>query len=61
MPIGILIGSDYYWSIIEDVRGPQGNPVALKSKVGYIFSGPTNAPTSRQHTSSTLVSHVFKM
>ena len=39
MSIDILIGSDYYWSIIENdtVRGPPGSPVAVDSKVGYIF------------------------
>ena len=39
MSVDILIGSDYYWDIIENeaVRGESG-PVAIKSKVGYILS-----------------------
>ena len=39
MSVDILIGSDYYWNIIENkvVRGESG-PVAIKSKVGYILS-----------------------
>ena len=40
--IDILIGSDFYWSIFENdiIRGKEGEPVALKSKLGYILSGP---------------------
>ena len=40
LSVDILIGSDYYWDIIKNevVRGESG-PVAIKSKVGYIFSG----------------------
>lgn len=39
--IEILIGADYYWSIVGDtiIRG-QG-PTAVESKLGYLLSGPT--------------------
>lgn len=41
--IDILIGADYYWSLIEDhiIRTKKG-PVAIKSKLGYVISGPIN-------------------
>ena len=41
--IDILIGADYYWSFIEDhiIRTKKG-PVAIKSKLGYVISGPIN-------------------
>ncbi|XP_070554690.1 uncharacterized protein [Ptychodera flava] len=39
--IDMLIGADYYWSIVEDriVRGD--GPTAVASKLGYLLSGPT--------------------
>ncbi|VDI76607.1 Hypothetical predicted protein [Mytilus galloprovincialis] len=47
--ISFLIGSDYYWDIVEDtiIRGP--GPTAVESKLGYLLSGPMKAsagPTS---------------
>ena len=59
-PVDILVGSDFYWSIIENeiIRGPDNCPIALKSKFGYILSGPINFPSSKN--SSTLVTHALK-
>ena len=44
--ISILIGADYYWQFIEDhtVRG--NGPTAVKSKLGYLLSGPLQLPQS---------------
>ena len=44
--IDLLIGADYYWTIVEDkvVRGP--GPTAVASKLGYLLSGPTNLETN---------------
>jgi len=38
--VDILIGSDYYWEFVEDeiIRGE--GPTAMKSRVGYLLSGP---------------------
>ena len=51
--IGLLIGTDYYWSFIQDhiVRG-QG-PTAQQSKLGYLLSGPV--PSSPQEASSLIL------
>ena len=49
MCINILIGSDFYWSIFEN---------ALKSKLGYILSGPMQYESC--NNSSTLTCHVLK-
>ena len=51
--IGLLIGTDYYWSFIQDhiVRG-QG-PTAQQSKLGYLLSGPV--PSSPQEASSSIL------
>ena len=39
--VGVLIGSDHYWKVVsgEIVRGSTG-PTALKSRFGWILSGP---------------------
>ena len=58
--IELLIGVDQYWNIVEDktVRGE--GPVAVKSKIGYLLSGPIkgskiiNAKTSMMNV---IVSH----
>ena len=40
--IDLLIGADYYWTLIRDhvVRGP--GPTAVASRLGYLLSGPTH-------------------
>ena len=44
-PISLLIGADFYWDFIEDeiIRG--NGPTAVKSKLGYLLSGPFNSST----------------
>ena len=41
--IPLLIGADHYWDIIEDevIRGK--GPTAVKSRIGYLLSGPVGA------------------
>ncbi|XP_052224051.1 uncharacterized protein LOC127839707 [Dreissena polymorpha] len=38
--ISLLVGADHYWDMVEDhvVRG--NGPTAVKSKIGYLLSGP---------------------
>ncbi|XP_070550546.1 uncharacterized protein [Ptychodera flava] len=59
--IDILIGSDYYWSIIGDdiIRGP--GPTAVSSKFGYLLSGPTHprAHDPSAHVTQTTILHVM--
>ena len=50
----ILIGADYYWHFMNGgmIRGEQGGPVALDSKLGWILSGPVpNCP--KRYTTQT--------
>ena len=57
--IELLIGADQYWNIVEDevIRGE--GPTAVKSKVGYLLSGPVNGERSHSNASvmKVLVSH----
>ena len=55
--VDILIGSDYYWdAVIGDVARGKGGPVAVKSKFGWLLSGPVR-PTlaENNHTVSNLI------
>ncbi|XP_053395751.1 uncharacterized protein LOC128555938 [Mercenaria mercenaria] len=47
--ISFLIGADYYWQIVQD-RVIRGNgPTAVKSKIGYLLSGPMNHHSTPTH------------
>ncbi|XP_071132834.1 uncharacterized protein [Mytilus edulis] len=52
--ISLLIGADFYWEIIEDkvVRG--NGPIAVKSKLGYLLSGPLHSEKSKHSTTSSI-------
>ena len=53
----VLIGSDFYWDFItgESIRGDSG-PTAVKSKFGWLLSGPTQ--TSHSETNVYVVSNL---
>ena len=38
--ISLLIGADHYWDIVEDHINRGSGPTAMKSKIGYLLSGP---------------------
>ncbi|XP_047142930.1 uncharacterized protein LOC124817160 [Hydra vulgaris] len=42
LEIDVFIGADYYWLFIENsiIRGNNFDPIAIKSKLGYLLSGP---------------------
>ena len=56
--ITLLIGADYYWQVVEDqiVRG-QG-PIAMKSKLGYLLSGPLTPSTKQSENQAASVLHI---
>ncbi|XP_069139306.1 uncharacterized protein [Argopecten irradians] len=49
--INLLIGADYYWSIVQHKVIRWSGPTAVKSKLGYLLSGPIIT-----HKNSTTVS-----
>ena len=54
--IDVLIGSDFYWSIILDgIRQGEKGPVAVNSKLGWILSGPSCVTSSGNETVSNLI------
>lgn len=46
--VSLLIGADHYWDIVQDkvVRG--NGPTAVKSKIGYLLSGPCQGAHSNK-------------
>ena len=53
--IDILIGADYYWTIVGDqvVRG--SGPTAVFSRLGYLLSGPLSGEFDQEMLQSTLI------
>ena len=56
--VDVLIGSDYYWDIVEGeiVRGAEGI-VAVRSKFGWLLSGPVKSKDYEYVTHSKVVIH----
>ena len=53
--IDLLVGSDHYWNIVEEetIRTDNG-PTTVRSKVGWLLSGPLTSPHSHVSTFSHL-------
>ena len=46
-PVDILVGSDRYWDLVSGdvIKGTEG-PIAVKSKFGWLLSGPVKTPVN---------------
>ena len=57
-----MIGADNYWSVVQNntVRGEVHDPVAIRTRLGYVLSGPVNVANSGQSHPSVNMSHVMK-
>ena len=44
LEVDIMVGADYYWSVVQNniVRGEFHDPVAIRTRLGYVLSGPVN-------------------
>ena len=61
--VDILIGSDQYWQIVTgEVRRGESGPTALRTKLGWVLSGPIDSSTCDCDPSVNLVSstHVLR-
>ncbi len=67
MNIQILVGADYYWSLVEGavVRGGPHEPIALATKLGYVLSGPVVMDSQNdradQYSVNLTTTHVLKV
>ena len=63
LEVDVMIGADYYWSFVQNhvVRGESSySPVAIRTRLGYITSGPVNVPTGSEISSCLSISHTMK-
>ena len=62
LEIDVMIGADHYWSVVQNhvVRGKLHGPVAIRTRLGYVLSGPVNAASAYTQLSTVNVSHVMK-
>ena len=60
--IDILIGSDQYWELVtgETFRGDSG-PVAIRTKLGWVLSGPITSSEPDDASSTCLVTHTLRV
>ena len=59
LAVSILIGADYYWSLVEGtiVRGAPWEPVALVTKLGFVLSGSTMVMCDNVHANTLNLTH----
>ena len=62
LEIDVMLGADYYWTVVRNhvVRGKLHGPVAIRTRLGYVLSGPVNVACSDLCPSSVNMSHVMK-
>lgn len=64
LALNILIGADYYWSLVEDtvIRGAPCEPVALTT-MEYVVSGPTMVTVDDKNGNSVniIATHILKV
>ena len=48
--IDLLVGADYYWSIVGDKTVRGSGPTAVESKLGYLLSGPSGIDINAMNT-----------
>ena len=53
--LSLLVGADHYWDIVEDqvIRG--NGPTAVKSKLGYLLSGPMQPVSTHSPAANVLM------
>ena len=63
MDVDLLIGSDFYWSFhTGEIRRGEVGPVAMKTNIGWVLSGPVCQASNSQSAGTNLVtSHVMHL
>ena len=61
--IDVLIGADYYWDIVEGEIKRENNErlIALKSKLGWLLSGPLTTTRPVEVSVNLAMTHVLKV
>jgi hypothetical protein len=61
LEVDLLIGSDFYWEFMtgETIRGQSG-PVAVKTTLGWVLSGPVETTGHLKSTASLITTHTLR-
>ena len=63
LEVDVMTGADYYCSFIQNhvVRGESSySPVSIRTRLGYVLSGPVSVPTGSEISSCLSISHTMK-
>ena len=62
MNVDLLIGSDFYWEFVtgETIRGSEG-PMAIKTILGWVLSGPVGVPEQERSAVSLVNAHTLQV
>ena len=61
LEVDVLIGSDLYWSLTSgEVRKGRVGPVAIKTSLGWVLSGPSTS-VCQPPTSTSLITHTLQI
>ncbi len=62
LEVDVLIGSDFYWKFVtgETIRGSSG-PVAIKTTLGWVLSGPARMPVQPGATATLMTTHTLRV
>ena len=61
LPVDVLIGCDHYWELVTgSMCRSEGGPTAIHTKLGWVLSGPTNAPINEHTSSCTVTTHLLQ-
>ncbi len=62
MQVDLLIGSDYYWELATgEVRRGIGGPIAIRTRLGWVLSGPTMSWHPSQSSLSLINTHTLRV
>ena len=62
LDVDVLIGSDHYWKVVSGrvIQAAHG-PTALKTKFGWVLSGPAHGLSNGSHGANLLITHTLRI
>lgn len=61
LEVDILIGSDYYWSLVTgEICHSDNGPIAIRTRLGWVLSGPTSLGTPEASSVNLITTHVLR-
>ena len=57
--VDILIGADYYWSLVTGITKQGSGPTAIETRLGWVLSGPATGMTLKSTSVNLLSCYVL--